>query len=177
MRNKKPQPFILKNLKWISLSLLILSLLFIYFIPRAVMYSDYMMVRLIQPLFILFIIPLFAFTALVLFTKKGKLSIAVACISVFVVGPTFERFQDHREKVELQKNGVWGKSIVVDRKRSTTKGSRSWVIKCKYEANDHSYETLYHDDINYLHPIGDTIKIIYSRQFPEIYALGYEWGK
>jgi hypothetical protein len=43
--------------------------------------------------------------------------------------------------------------------------------------NGHIYETLYHDDLKNIHPTGDTIRLIYSSQFPKIYTLEYEWNK
>ena len=113
------------------------------------------------------------------FTNLTKHRTVFAFASILIVGPTFGLFQDHREKMELTKNGVWSNSIVVDRKyrRSTGGSTRNWVIECKYEANNHSYETLYHDDLENKYMIGDTVKIIYSSQFPKIYAMGYEWKK
>lgn len=178
MQNKKSQPLLIANLKWLSLGLLIITLLFVYFVPRAIMYPDHLIIGWIIFLFICFIVPLLVFTTLISFTKLVKPSTAFAFLSVLIVGPTFGLFQGHREKLELNKNGVWANSIVVDRKHSKSKreGSWHWMIKCKYEANKHVYETAYHDDIKNIRPIGDTIKIIYSSQFPKIYSLEYEWN-
>lgn len=106
------------------------------------------------------------------------MSTAFAFLSVLIVGPTFGLFQDYREKKELDKYGVWTKSVVINRKHSVTKGSSwHWLLKCKYEVNGKNYETLYHDDFNNFYAIGDTIKIIYSSQFPKIYAFSNEWKK
>jgi hypothetical protein len=106
-------------------------------------------------------------------------STGVAAVTILIVGPTFGMFQDYREKIELDKYGVWTKSVVINRKHSVQKGGGSshYVIKCRYKVNTEAYETLYHDDIDNVHPVGDTIKIIYSSQFPKIYALDYEWKK
>jgi hypothetical protein len=116
---------------------------------------------------------------LIAFTKRSRLSTVLAVVSIGIVGPTFGLLQDQREKVELKKYGVWGNSVVIDRKKMRSGGSGvpSWTIKCRYKVNNNVYETLYHDDDDNLHPIGDTVKIIYSSGFPKIYALGYEWHK
>jgi hypothetical protein len=179
MKNKKPQSLFLRNFKWISLLLLIIILIFIYFMPRAIVYADFSVIRW-APLFVIFLmLPLFVFTTSISFTKRIRLSTLLAVVSVGIVGPTFGLLQDYREKVELNKYGVWAKTVVIDRKKRRAGGSgqSNWTIKCRYEVNAHIYETLYHDDINNLHPIGDTIKIIYSSRFPKIYALGNEWNK
>jgi len=143
------------------------------------MYPDHSIVRWLSFILIIFILPILEFATLVSFTGRLDLSIGIAAISIIIVGFTFDMFQDYREKAELNKYGVWTKSIVVDRKRSISKGSswNHWLIKCRYVANDRTYETLYHDDLYNLHPIGDTIKIIYSSQFSKIYALASEWKR
>jgi hypothetical protein len=143
------------------------------------MYPDYSIIRWISFILIFFILPVLAFATLMSFTKQTKLSTGITALSILIVGPTFGLFQDYREKAELDKYGVWTKSVVIDRKHSVQRGGGSshWVIKCRYEANAGAYETLYHDDIDNLHPIGDTIKIIYSSQLPKIYSLDYEWKK
>ena len=106
-----------------------------------------------------------------------KLSIGITAVTILIVGPTFGLFQDHKEKKELQKYGVWTKSVVIDKKHNSQKGSgpQDYLIKCRYTLSGVDHETLYHNDINNSHRIGDTIRIIYSSQFPKIYALDYEW--
>ncbi len=107
------------------------------------------------------------------------LSTGVAAITLLIVGPTFGLFQNYREKIELGKYGVWTKSVVIDRKHNIQKGSgpEDYLIKCRYTLSGVDHETLFHNDINNSHLIGDTIMIIYSRKFPKIYALDYEWKK
>jgi hypothetical protein len=142
------------------------------------MYPDFYIIRWIPFILIFFIFPILVFVTLTAFTGRIKLATGIAAASILIAGPTFELFQDYREKVELDNYGVWTKSVVIDKKHSVQKaGPRYWLLKCKYEVNGKNYETLYHDDMDNLHPVGDTIKIIYSSQFPKIYALGNEWKK
>src|ERR1700743_3819890 len=169
VKNKKPQPWFLKNFKWISLVLLMVSLTFVYFIPRAIIYPDYKIIGWLQFVLILFIVPLFVFTTLVSFTKLVKLSVGIAAVTTLTVGLTFGFLQSYREKVELNKYGVWTKAIVIARKHPGNRNSNAkWVIRCRYKANNRDYETRYHDDMDDVHPIGDTIKILYSSPFPKI---------
>jgi hypothetical protein len=108
-----------------------------------------------------------------------KLSVGVTAVTILIVGPTFGLYQNYKEKVELEQYGVWTKSVVVDRKHNIRKGSQpqDYLIKCRYTLNGVSHETLYHNDVGNTHLIGDTIRIIYSRQFPKIYSLDYELEK
>ena len=179
MKTKKPQPFLIKNLKWISLFMAIICILFVYFIPRAIQYSDYWIVRFTPVIFIFIFIPILELIALTLFTQRFKLSIGLVVLSIGIIGPTFGLYQDHREKIELDKYGVWTKAVVVDKKLMYQKGggSKNWGIKCKYKVGGHIYETLYYNDLSNIHPIGDTIRLIYSSRFPKINTPEFEWNK
>lgn len=108
-----------------------------------------------------------------------NLSIGVTAVTILVVGPTFGLYKNYKEKVELRQYGIWTKSVVIDRKHNTQKGSQpqDYLIKCRYTLNGVDHETLYHNDINNAHPVGDTVRLIYSSKFPKIYALDYEWKK
>src|ERR1700733_8557706 len=100
------------------------------------MYPNYSLIGWISLILIFFILPILVFSTLISFTKQIKLSTGIAAASILIVGPTFGLFQEYREKVELDKYGVWTKSVVIDRKHSVQKGgSWHWVIKCRYEAN------------------------------------------
>jgi len=174
MKDKKPK---LPLLKWISLILLIISLLFVYFIPRAIMYPDYPIIGWTVFVIIIFIIPISALVTLWIFTHKKHLSACLAVAMPIIIGPTFELVQDHREKLELKKYGTWANAIVVDKKQISKHGGgfQHWAIACRYIVNNRAYETKFHDDLLNIHPIGDTIKIIYSSKFPRIYSLASEW--
>lgn len=175
--NKKRQPFLFKNFKWFTLAIAISCLLFIYFMPRGISYSDYTIIRWMPFILIFFVLSISVFVTLILFTNQMKLSIGLTAVMVLIVGPTFGLFQGYKEGLELQKYGIWTKSVVIDRKHNTQKGpsSQNYLIKCRYTIIGVNYETLYHNDINNSYLIGDTIRIIYSKQFPKIYALDYEW--
>lgn len=150
---------------------------FVYFVPRAIAYPDYYVVRGIIPIIILLIIPLLVSATVWTITYKWNLSVGIAAAIVLIVGPTFGLFQGYREKMELKQYGIWTNAIVVNRKEISEHGGGTfhWGIKCRYVVNNRDYETLYHDDLQNIHPIGDTIKIIYSSKFPKIYSLSYEW--
>jgi hypothetical protein len=179
MKNKGQLAFVWTNLKWFSLALSVACLWFVYFMPYAIAYPDHYWVRWIVPFVIFIVLPLSLFITLIFFTKQYKLSIGISAAVILIVGLSHGLLQDGQEKAELSKYGVWGKAIVIDRKHMPehSGGGWHWGIKCKYQVGEQQYETLYNDDLNGLHPTGDTIAIIYSSRFPKIYALGYEWKK
>lgn len=143
------------------------------------MYPDHLIVGWIIFGIIFFIIPILTLITLWMFTRRGYLSVGVAATSVLIIGPTFGLLQGYREKKELNKYGTWTNAIVAKRKQVSEHGGGSlhWAIQCKYLVNGRVYETAYHDDLENIHPIGDTIKIIYSSKFPKIYSLINEWKK
>jgi hypothetical protein len=76
---------------------------------------------------------------------------------------------------ELRKAGVWTKAIVVDKKKSTSKGYKGWLIKLSFNAKDGKHETAYENDESNRYAVGDAVDIIYLASFPKIYELAYDW--
>jgi hypothetical protein len=177
VQNRKPKPFLLQNLKWFALGLLLVTLAFIYFIPRAITHSDYPAIGWMVFPIIFFVIPALLFIVLIAFTKHPKMSTAIAIGSVLLIGPTFGLFQEYRDKLELQKFGTWTKAVLIDRELLGKRGREKWTAKYQYVVNKMVYQTNYHNNEQKQFAIGDTIDIIYSKDFPKIYALGNEWKK
>ena len=163
--------------KWVYLSGLVLIIIFLYFIPRAIMYPDYPVIGWIMFAIIFFIIPVLLFIVLKAFTGRSQISTILSLGSVLLIGPTFGLFQGYREKLELEKFGTWTKAVVIDHKFRDDRTGKRWTVKYQYTVNQIVYQTNYHDDNQNQFARGDTISIIYSKAFPKIYALGYEWKK
>lgn len=104
------------------------------------------------------------------------MSATLAIASALIVGPTFGLFQEHREKLELQKCGVWTKAILISKVFRNDRSGKKWTAKYQYTVNQTIYQTNYHDKKDQFTG-RDTIEIIYSKEFPKIYALDYEWEK
>ncbi len=79
-----------------------------------------------------------------------------------------------QERKELEAKGIWTKCIVIDEKYSRGK-IQSWMIKCSYSADNLTFETNYENDEPNIYSTGDTLNLIYSKDFPKIYRLEYEW--
>jgi hypothetical protein len=141
------------------------------------MYPDYSPIGWIIFVIIFFIIPGLLFIVLKAFTKLSQMSTALAIGSVLLVGPTFGLFQGYRERVELQKFGVWTKAVVIKHEFRNERTGKRWIVKYEYTVNQTVYQTNYHDDKQNQFVKGDMISVIYSKAFPKIYALGYEWNK
>lgn len=152
---------------------LIALLLFIYFMPGPILYSF----RWTAFCIIFFLLPPIVFKTFQTYNINRNWPIILACSSVLIVGPTFALFHQYTELQELKNNGVWTKAIVIDEKRSYSKGYKGWLIKLSFKAKDKDYETAYENDEKNLYSVGDTIDIIYLGNFPEVHELDYQWKK
>ncbi len=89
--------------------------------------------------------------------------------SILIVGPTFGFFQEYRKDKELKKHGKETVCIVVDKKKS----KNVWLINCKYEVNNSELITYYHTDEENKYKVGDTLKLVYNKEFPTMYKIDF----
>ena len=150
---------------------LTITLLFVYFMPRTIVYSN----RWTAFCFIFFLLPYIVFKTFKTYNIHGNLPVIFAASSVLIVGPTFGLFHNYMEVRELKKHGVWTKAIVIDEKKSNSKGYKGWLIKLSFNVKDKKYETAYENDEKNKYSIGDLIDIIYLEDFPDIHKLSYQW--
>ena len=99
------------------------------------------------------------------------MKLAVAAATCLIVGPSFGLYQQHNERIELEKNGRWTKGIVVDAKTRKHK----WKIKVSYTVAKKTFETTYQNEESKTFYVGDSIRVIYSSDLPKIYRLEYDW--
>jgi hypothetical protein len=159
---------------WIALSIGLL--LFLAFTPRFLLYPDYRILSWLLYGLIFGLGPYLIFKTvdtLDIKTNKGQWRIGLAFLTPLILGPSFGLFHQYRENKELNKIGVWTTAIVVDVKPTKRKN----LIKCKYKVEGRTLETDYKTDWDDKYIVGDTIKIIYSADFPKIYELEYDWNK
>ncbi len=157
------------------LTFLIGLLLFLYFIPRPIMYSDFKIVGWCIYGLIFGLLPYLVYKTIDSFNKTTPWRVGFAALSVLIVGPTFGLFHGHKETEELKHKGVWTKAIVIDEKYINRKSHHGWVIQCSFLANGENYQTTYKNDDENKYAIGDTLDLIYSKDFPKIYEIGYQW--
>jgi hypothetical protein len=124
---------------------------------------------------IFFLLPYLVFKKFETYAINKKLPTLFAACSILIVGPTFGLFHQFTEVRELKKDGVWTQAIVIDEKKSDSKGYKGWLIKLSFTAKDGKHETVYENDEKNKYAIGDTVKIIYLADFPKIYELAYQW--
>ena len=157
---------------------LISLLLFLIFIPRAVMYPDFTIIRYIVYglLFglIFGLLPFLVIKTVKSFNPETPWSIILALISPLIIGPSFGLFHDYNETLALEKNGNWTKAVVIKEKYVGGK-TQSMMIKCSYIVNNVTYITNFEDDKIDLFSVDDSLELIYLDDFPKIYRLGYEW--
>lgn len=155
--------------------LLIALLVFIYFIPKEILYPKYKYLDWIVFPLIFILLPYLVLKTLESINYKTyptKL-IGICSLSILIVGPTFGFFQKFREENELKTNGKITECYVVDRKKS----KNDWLINCKYIVNNSQYITYYHTDEEKTTSIGDTLKIIYNKEYPRMYKIEFQSEK
>ena len=160
--------------KGIWLVLLIGLLLFLTFLPRGIMYPDFKFIGWILFGLIFGLLPFLVFRTIQIFKPYTPWRIIGACLAPLIVGPSFGYYHQYQERKELEAKGIWTKCIVIDEKYSGGK-IQSWMIKCSYRADNLTFETNYENDEPNIYSTGDTLNLIYSKDFPKIYRLEYEW--
>jgi glucan phosphoethanolaminetransferase (alkaline phosphatase superfamily) len=154
------------------LVLLLLLLVFIYFIPKEIEYPKYKSLTWFGFVLIFMILPYFVFKVVKSINKytSSIKTYGICALSILIVGPTHAIFGEYRQEKELEINGNVTKCVVVDRKKS----KNDWLINCKYYANNAEFVTYYHTDEKNKYRIGDTIQLIYNKDFPRMYKIDFQ---
>ncbi|GAA4087389.1 hypothetical protein GCM10022392_05530 [Mucilaginibacter panaciglaebae] len=154
--------------------MLILLLAFSFFTPRFIEYADSRFVRVIPGLINLFIAP--SLVVIIIKLNKGVFKAYFILYGFLVyIGAMIVSATIHYEAQsnELAANGVWGKAVVTDEKFTISRiqNKINWRIKCTFTANNHRFETFYESDPKNTYKVGDTLEILYSKDFPKMYRL------
>jgi hypothetical protein len=110
-------------------------LLFLYFIPRSIMYSDIKVVEWCVFGLIFGLLPYLVYKTIDSFNNRTNWGVILALLSVLIVGPTFGLFQQYRVNEELKQKGVRTNATVIDEKYLNRKNHHGWVIQCSFSAN------------------------------------------
>jgi hypothetical protein len=157
------------NSLWILATILLLY--FIYFIPKEIAYPEDKTWAWFGYILIFIVLP-FLVNKIIKTSNKNFSSIktkGICALSILIVGPTFAIFQDYRENYELKVNGKITECIVIDRKPS----KNDWLINCKYQVQKVEYITYFHTDEENKYRIGDTLKLIYNKEYPRMYQIEF----
>jgi len=158
------------NRIWIVLLIALLS--FIYFTPEEITYPENKNVVWVLYVSIVFILPYLVFK-IIKSTNPDTSPIkrsGICALSILIVGPTSIILHDYQEEKELKLNGMVTHSFVVDKK--WTRGE--WLINCNYFVNNTEFTTYYYTDEKDKYKIGDTVKLIYHKEFPRMYKIELE---
>lgn len=150
---------------------LIVFIIFIYFIPKEIAYPEYKYVDW-SILFLIFgLLPYLVYKIIKTSNQNfSRIKIQGICaLSILIVGSTFGIFQKYRENEILKTNGRLTECIVVSRKKS----KNNWLINCKYYVNNSEFITYSHTDQKDKYRIGDTLKLIYNKEFPRMYKIEF----
>lgn len=158
------------NKIWIVLLIALLG--FIYFTPKEIAYPDNKNVVWVLYVSIFSILPYLVFK-IIKSTNPNTSPIkrsGICALSMLIVGPTSIMLHDYQEEKELKLNGMVTNSFVVDKKWT----SGEWLINCNYFVNNTEFTTYYYTDEKDKYSIGDTVKLIYNKEFPRMYKIELE---
>ena len=166
------EKMLLRNLKPIIWVLLIATLVFLYFIPNAIQYSDYRLIRYIPLPLIAGFIPFLIVVGFYLDERKIKAKYIIAAVlTAFVIGIAFNFIQDDKETDYLNTYGIHGKAIVSNQKIDYRSNPVHYRSRCTFTVNGHRYETFYFIDDKKIYKVGDTLDILYNKDHPNMYRL------
>jgi hypothetical protein len=167
--DQKTLPPYLKPLIW---ALLIAVLLFLYFIPDAIQYSDYRIIRYINIPLIWGFIPLSIIASFYLDQQKIKGSyIIFAVFAAFLITSVFGVIRSDKRSDYLNAHGIHAKAIVSDQLFSYRGISRHRQIRCRYMPGNLSRQTYYFTDDKTIYKVGDTLDIVYNKDYPRMYNI------
>lgn len=159
------------------LTVLIAELLYIYFMPWGMIYSDYDVVEgvsiILTFLMIFGLIPYTIFITVKSFGGSSNMYAILPFLSILITGPTFGLYHDYIARVELKEKGTWTKGVVTD--DHWHRGTHN--IKCAFIHNGMQYKTSYLSDNKNIYKVGDTLDIIYSKEYPKMNFLEYNWSE
>ncbi|MFD2871237.1 hypothetical protein ACFS5N_02080 [Mucilaginibacter ximonensis] len=170
--NPEPEQQPHKRLKDSLTIVLVLLLGFSFFTPRAVGYSDITIIRAIPFLINFIAIPTIAVALLRL--KKGVfkgifiLYGFLIYITVSIVSASIDYSSSSND---LKADGVPAKAIISAVKPRTTTFQHYWQIYFTYRANNRSYDARFRRDKKPAYKAGDTLELIYDKDFPRMYRL------
>ena len=170
-RRKKKNPIL--NKLW--LPSLLFFLFFIYFIPQDILYPKYKICIWILFTTIIILLPFLVFKTLKSLKYKIKTmkTFSICVLSIIIVIPSFGLFQKVRKEKDLKEKGRTINSCVIDKKES----GKHYYVKCSYVVDNTEYITFHHTDTKNSYHLGDSIKLVYNIENPNMYELVFETPK
>ena len=151
----------------ILLSVLYIGLLLLIFfgLPDKVLYSQDSIGW--APFILIFIVqPFILYHLLKFITMPYIYRLGICALSILLIGPSFGYFLGYREKQEYKLNGQTVNGIVYRKWYSTGK-NKEWLFRCHYIVDGVRYSTFSETDENNKYKVGDTVRIVYSVNFPQ----------
>ncbi|WP_291720193.1 hypothetical protein [Bernardetia sp.] len=154
------------------LSVLIIYLICLLFIPKEIAYpANRNDLALLLPVVTITFWLVFGTTKSFGSTNGEALGYAIFSIGISLMLPAI--LHDYREEKELSLYGKVDKCIVIARK-TEVEDKNAWLIKCSYAANGEEFVTYFHNEKNKKYKVGDTLEITYSKDFPNMYRINFE---
>ncbi len=152
--------------------------IYIFKMPRAIMYSDYEWLTIILWAGVIFVpLPITIYQGIKNLVKPAWIATALALISPIINGMGSGYYHLQRETKELHEAGIWTMGQVNDKKFvEMSKRSDYWAIKSSYQIKGKTFETSWENiDSKSDYEKGDSIRILCLPNFPKIYRIEQDW--
>jgi len=150
-------------MKYLVLILYIALLLIVFFgIPVRVLYSQGV-IRFTPFILIFFIQTFLLYCLLKSFNAAPKFTVGWVALSVLIIGPSFGLYEGHRAKADFKDNGSLTNGIVYKKWQRKSE----WLLRCQYSVDGNVYSTFSETDKNNRYKVGDTLTVIYIKDFPQ----------
>jgi hypothetical protein len=146
--------------------------LFIFFMPRELMYNDIEWIKWVCMLGSIFLfIPICFYNGLKNIIPAAWIVQCLILISIPVNGLAFGFYHQDRELNELKSDGLWTTGSVIDKEYKSGKGPDFWAVQVEYYVDNVRYTTSWEEDEDNNIEKGQTLDIIYLNGFPKIYRI------
>jgi hypothetical protein len=147
------------------------------FIPRSIRYSDsgYILLAIFGIQFLL--IPFILYKTFEAYKYESNWSFILVLASSVIGITSWLARNDYVIKHDLMQEGIWTKSVVKDKYLAKGKHNYGWRLRLAYTVGSEEYKTTLSIDYTDTHQIGDTVSIIYLRDYPSICEADFEWHK
>jgi hypothetical protein len=159
---------------YIFLPVVVLLEYFLWNLPREIVHADNNLVRGIGMFGTVFIfIPSFMYLAFSKLKSRNWMMLAILSIPINGIGFA-SRIQINEAKM-LLKEGERAIGIVIDTKSVNIRTDPcEWAVVADYKVEGTTYQTDWVSDCTSSYQLGDTVTIIYLRDYPKVYQIAFD---
>lgn len=98
--------------------------------------------------------------------RKGYIQ-GIYCAAILILGPSFGIWSGIQSENDLELNGGLTKGVIYEKWFSNSKSGDEWLLKCYFQYEGKKYSTFSEEDVYNQFQIGDSLKIKFSKNYPD----------